>query len=104
MTKRKFDDLMDSFESMNISQKCTTLAAPSTKRRNYKVITVSKINLVKYKNIFGLETIPEKDFFTRQEVESLLDKRDKLLYKKYLDIININNVNEKIINVSNQIV
>jgi hypothetical protein len=41
----------------------------------------------KQKNIFGLDSIPEKDMFTREEVQILLDQRERILYKRYLQMI-----------------
>jgi hypothetical protein len=109
MSKRKLDDLIDSFESVEISNK------PRTKRK-INHITVSKLKLTscenmlkfqsmhKYKNIFGLKQLPNKESFTREEVEILLDQRDRELYKIYMDHIVQENIPEKIVTKVNEII
>jgi hypothetical protein len=108
--KRKLDDLIDSFTTLSFCQKpCTTLALPPpAKRGHYLPISVSKINLkpctdlyktinYKQKNIFGLDQIPHKEMFTREEVQILLDQRERILYKRYLQMVANNDKKEKII-------
>ena len=110
--KRKLDDLINSFDNMNIQNKCTDLVVsqpPPAKRGHYLPITVSKLKLKpnsklikvnqshKYKNIFGLHPLPEQETFTREEVEILIDQRERELYKRYLTLMAYENVKEKIL-------
>ena len=94
MSKRKLDDLVDIFENMSFSHErmqCTALVVQSSPKR------IRVFNTYKQKNIFGLEPIPEQETFTYEEVQILLDKREKLLYKKYLELTMYENIKEKIV-------
>lgn len=87
MTKRKYDEICDIFESMTVQEK---------PKRQMKCI----LHKHKYKNIFGLPDVENKDEFTREEVIRLLDNRDELLYNKYLYMMSLQNVKHDIIHYS----
>ena len=114
MSKRKLEDLIDSFESMNFygeSQKQIVAIAqpPPAKRGHTLPISISKLKLEpcaelirfnklhRFKNIFGLEQLPEQDTFSREEVEILIDQRERQLYRKYLALMEYENIPDKIV-------
>ena len=112
MSKRKLDDLIDSLNSLNVSKQSSTALtisrSPPAKRGHFLPISVSKLNLKqtelikvnqfhKFKNIFGLPAIPEQEFFSKEEVEILIDQRERELYKKYLQIISLENIKENVL-------
>lgn len=120
--KRKLDDLIDSLSDLNFnvekqsSQIVAISQPPPAKRGHYLPITVSKLNLKpcnnliktsqlhKFKNIFGLSDVPNQESFTREEVEILIDQRERMLYKHYLSLIASKNIPDKIENYLETIV
>ena len=92
MTKRKFDEICNLFDSMSVEEK---------PKRQLKCITLCK---QKYKNIFGLPEVEHKDIFTRNEVIELLNNRDELLYNKYLYFMSLQNVKKNTSDCSRVIV
>lgn len=111
MSKRKLDDLIDSLNSLSFVKQSTALTIsqlPPAKRGHFLPISVSKLNLKptelikvnqfhKFKNIFGLPKIPEQESFTKEEVEILIDQRERELYKRYLQMISIENIKENVV-------
>ena len=112
--KRKLEDLIDSFESMNFytesrNQNLAIAQPPPAKRGHTLPITISKLklepcvkfinfkNLHRFKNIFGLDQLPEQHSFSREEVEILIDQRELQLYRKYLALMEHENAPDKII-------
>lgn len=112
--KRKLDDLIESFEHLGFEQKAVQsktaiIPYPPAKRGHCLPIEISKLNIKpcrelirfkqmhKFKNIFGLPQIPDKEQFTKEEVEILIDQRERMLYKQYLDYLSVTNLKEKIV-------
>lgn len=94
--KRKLDQLINSFDNLtcyNIKDN-SIVVAPNAKRVHY----FSKVNYkycphfvkssnYKQKNIFGLDSIPDQETFSHEEVQILLDQRERILYRTYLQTI-----------------
>lgn len=113
MSKRKLDDLINSFDSMNFYEESqnqiVAIAQPPPAKRGHTLpINISKLkfepcnelirfnNLHRFKNIFGLDQLPEQDSFSREEVEILIDQRERQLYRKYLALMEYENTPDKI--------
>lgn len=104
--KRKLEDLISSFDSLKFT---AASQPPAAKRGHYLPITVSKLKLTptsdlvhvnqfhRFKNIFGLPDLPVQESYTQEEVESIIDQRERELYKRYLTIMAYENVREKIL-------
>ena len=111
--KRKLDDLIHSFDTMSFNktptpEKSTAIILPPAKRGHFLPSNVSKIRFkpmksvikvmnYKSKNIFGLDDVPMQDTFTREEVQILIDQRERTLYRLYLQTIAKDDCTDKII-------
>ena len=100
--KRKLDELIDSFSNVNISSTQSQAKRPITLLNVSKIelkphATLIKIHNYKQKNIFGLDPIPEQETFTKEEVQILLDQRERVLYKRYLQLLKEHDKPERLI-------